>query len=180
MIIVCPYEPRIHPLCDEALNLHAPGTVRHPLGPNTTAYWNFLHALWKDQVTFAIIEHDIEIHDQVVSEFQSCAQPWCVFPYAGPGWRDGERGLLDHSLGCTRFGTELMMFEPEMMDSIGNVVTLGQTEQGRRDWRLLDVKIFDYLRKRGYQPHVHIPPVIHHHQYNYGCSCGSDHEGDDE
>jgi hypothetical protein len=40
----------------------------------------------------------------------------------------------------------------------------------------LDCHILPELRARGYEQHVHMPAVKHHHVYQGVCACGGEHE----
>jgi hypothetical protein len=65
-------------------------------------------------------------------------------------------------LGCTRFSAGLKAAEPDLLDVVGEVTGDGLPA---RDWRRLDVRILDELRKRGYEQHRHQPDVRHYHRY---------------
>lgn len=174
MRIVFPYTSP-HPLASAALERWAPcaervqidaaqrDTNNHPNG-----YYLLLAALWAAGETFALIEHDNEIHDSVVLQFTACQEQWCLFPYGGPGYRpedDTDRGLLKCSLGCTRFRQELLQETKSLI-----------TDLPVRDWRRLDCEIYPRLLQLGYKPHLHEPVVAHHHVYNGRCACGGSHE----
>lgn len=158
-----------HPQAVAALDAHAPGAERFFLGYRPDAYWALLAELWAAGEGFLLVEHDIEIRAGLVTEADTCPQPWCVWPYAGAGWSTGGDPLLYQSLGCTRFAAGLLAAEPDLMAEVGAV------SEGlpAKDWRRLDVTIGPRLNWRGYQPHRHGPPVTHHHNYpGEGCSCG--------
>lgn len=158
----------IDPRTEAALAAHAPDSERFDVSTNPESYWRLLSDLWSGGDGFLLVEHDIEIHSSVLPEC-GCPEPWCVWPYAGPAGPDGP--LLVQALGCVRFSTDLIRAEPDLMSEVGSI------SQGlpARDWRRLDVTIAPVLRARGYVPHLHDPPVAHHHRYPAGCSCGEDH-----
>jgi hypothetical protein len=175
--VVCPYvlagepgvERGLHPLCEQALARFAPDAEMHYLGTRPDAYRELLEECWAQGESFLLVEHDIEIHERVVSELQACQEPWCAFPYAigAPG---GD--LIDSSLGATRFSAALLEALPGLIGSLPV-----------RDWRRLDCEIAPRLRSAGFAPHVHSPPVSHHHVYpapgrpdGEWCACGTEHD----
>lgn len=171
MRVIVPYTvpgPRIerglHPLCEAALAKRAPQAEMFDLGERHDAYRELLEECWADGRAFLLIEHDIEIRAGVVEELEACPEPWCSFAYA-IGWPPG---LIDSSLGCTRFSAELLAATPSLISDLPV-----------RDWRRLDCEINPRLRTAGYAPHVHEPAVKHHHAYpapgGFRCACGEDH-----
>ena len=170
MRIVAPYTA-FHPLAEQALTRHAPTAERVPLGDRPDAYYRFLRELWEAGESFHVVEHDIEIHAGVVDA--ECAEPWCVWPYRGPG-RDAEGAMLTRSLGCTRFHRDLLTAHPDLLAGfpVGHGVNF---ETSPRNWRRVDSELAPRLQGLGYKPHQH-EPVLHHHVYNEtGCACGSEH-----
>lgn len=181
MLFVCPYEPDVHPLTRAANDKHIPGVGYHRMGQSQDAYWRFLCQMWiaaADQ-GFAIIEHDIEVHERVYQAFLHCPQPWCAFPYpcihpqfVAP---DDER-LTFTALGCTRFRNSLIQAEPDLMTTLGIPPgTPAHMVEMARTWKGLDAHVQSELRRRGYEFHVHWPEVTHHHDYPPGCACGKEH-----
>lgn len=123
--------------------------------------------MWEDGESFLNIEHDIEVHSEVFAQLlgcercgmPACEEPWCVFPFPGAGG-----GLLFRSLGCTRFGAEMMKAVPDLFSTLPV-----------RDWRRLDTEIAYTLEQKGFHPHFHWPPVPHHHYRpeRNQCDCGA-------
>jgi hypothetical protein len=169
--VVCPFVT-IHPATEAALIAHAPQVERISVAHSDLAYCELLTRLWAEGESFLIVEHDIEIHAAVVPDAVACPEPWCVWPFPGPGFWDtaGNDPLLYESLGCTRFSAALMAAEPDAL------TVAGAMNAGLRagDWRRMDVSILPTLRARGYEPHTHWPAVVHHHRYSAGCSCGEE------
>lgn len=129
--------------------------------------------LWADPADTLLIEHDVEIHRHVLPAARRCREPWCSWPYNGPGFKSNGDPQLRESLGCTRFSRKLMQGEPDL------VALAASVNQGLPpgDWRRMDAQISPLLKQRGYEVHVHQPPVLHHHVYpNEGCACGKEHE----
>lgn len=155
-VILLPYT-RLHPATARLANRHAPGHVRERLDPaDREAYWRLLAGAWREPGDLVLIEHDIGIHAGVVEGFAACREPWCGHAYPL------DRGVMLACLGCTRFTGSLKAGEPDLIDVVGEVTGDGLP---RRDWRRLDVRIGDELRRRGYSLHEHRPGVKHYHRY---------------
>lgn len=163
MRIVVPYtrlhERAIRPLMDLRLGAQAFAYV----GQDDEAYWRLLCELWADAEDFLIVEHDMELHAEVIPQLVACENDWCVFPYSGsqPIWT---RKRTDNpprtpvvfrcALGCTRFRRQLMLDEPQAI-----------THMRLHTWRRLDSQLASYLFQHGYKACEHEPHVIHHHDY---------------
>lgn len=154
-MILLPYT-RLHPATARLANRHAPGHVRHRLDPlDASAYWRLLAKAWAEPGDLVVIEHDIGLRPGVIAGFNQCRKPWCGHPYA-----IGAQQLV--CLGCTRFTAQLKADESDLMDVVGQDGTVALPA---RDWRRLDVRIFDELHRRGYDQHRHEPAVAHYHRY---------------
>lgn len=163
---------RLHPLAQRGLDAYAPGWERWLIDESDTrGYWQLLGRLWAEPGygDLVVIEHDVEIHNLVLPEFADCREPWCTFPYQGPGPTVPE-GLLLTSLGCVRFTAELREAVPDA------VVRYRPDGAPEGDWRRLDVRICHELQMAGVEVHVHEPPVRHHHVYAGRCACGLEHD----
>lgn len=158
MRVVVPYTS-IHPLAKAALVRHAPDAVAYDMASAHDAYYRLLTGLWGGGKSFLVVEHDVEIHADVIPQLEACGEGWCLFPYSAPNG-----GLFSQSLGCTRFGSQLLRAEPEFM-----------VELPVRDWRRLDCEMYPRLTARGHAPHVHFPPCRHHHVRDGVCDCGEEH-----
>lgn len=188
MRFVMPITPAGTASAIETLRLYVPHAEFIDVSADEEAYWRLFRQLWIEEKSFALIEHDIEIHEGVVPTFLDCKHDWCVFPYNGPNWQAPNGNLFTGSLGCTRFSDRLMKREPDFPDS------LGTTTRGlaRRDWRRLDNLVTSGLLARGYGvdrivgdkrfyadmmrgPVIHDPPVLHHHVYDGVCACEAVH-----
>jgi len=156
MRLVCPFE--VQPETAEALERYAPD-VEYVRMDGDAGYYALMAGLWRGEA-FAVIEHDVVIHDGVVPEFVSCPEPWCSFPYSG-GYE-----LFTEGLGCARFSTALLQRLPHLVDDITD-----------RHWSSLDSMIASALHNAGYKVHVHSPPVGHAHRWRppaahmYGFPC---------
>lgn len=147
---------RLHPATGKLLNRHAPGHVRVKVDPaDMSAYWRELAKAWREPGDLIVIEQDIGIGPEVIPGFAACKEPWC-----GHAYRIGRQLLV--CLGCTRFTAKLKEAEPDLLDVVGEI---GGDGLPAKDWRRIDVRLLDTLRKRGYRQHWHEPPVLHYHKY---------------
>jgi hypothetical protein len=143
----------------ESIRRFAPQAELVDVSGDDLDYSCVVSQLWRDGDDFAIVEHDIEIHATVMSEFALCPEPWCVFLYDhGP---DGY-GVLMPAFGCVRFRKELLRAQPEIAAI-------------RSSWECYDSEVKCALIAAGYSQHVHHPPVLHHHVWNEVCACGTEH-----
>jgi hypothetical protein len=114
------------------------------------AYWQELAQRWEDDGDLITIEHDIEIHDQVLREFAACPEPWCAYGYLVGCPAE----VFTMGLGCTKLSARarqevpLLLFQPE-----------------HRSWIYLDGFISAALRNAQLEPHIHEPRVAHHREY---------------
>jgi hypothetical protein len=156
MRVVVPFT-ELHLATDIALQNLAPHAERIDVSAAAypaTAYWELLKRMWADGESFIVIEHDIEIHDSVLESFETCAEPWCVFPYLYRG-----RSLFENGLGCVRFSDRLIETTPNLFAGMRPA-----------HWTSLDGALCNHLEKRadefglrpGYRPHLHWPEVRHH------------------
>ena len=135
----------------DALERYAPDAEVYCLGTAPDAYYRLYAQLWDDGDGWLNVEQDIELHSSVLPDTEACPEPWCVWPYQGPGRDDGDRYLFG-SLGCTRFSAELIAAHPQFIAQL----------QGR-NWQGLDSYILPGLLGLGYKQHIHWPAVLHHH-----------------
>ena len=145
---------------EAALAQYAPGYLPVDVSAHDEAYFDLLSDLWRAGEDFAIVEHDVVIHDQVIPQFEQCGQPWCLNAYPR---HDLPEFLLMGNLGCTRFTEELLLGEPDVLEEAIGIVT----GMPPKHWVHIDDRIRFVLRQRrlvnGHLmvPHVHEPPVRH-------------------
>jgi hypothetical protein len=156
-VILVPYVAgMLHPETVRLLGEHAPGHGLAEISPaDMSAYWRLLAAAWREPGELVVVEHDIGIGPEVVPGFAACPEPYCGHPY-------NAAGSLLACLGCTRFSAALKAAEPDLLEVVGEVTGDGLPA---RDWRRLDVRISDELKRRGCAVHVHEPAVEHFHEY---------------
>lgn len=155
-MILLPYT-RLHPATARLANRHAKGHTRVRLDPaDMAAYFELLAVAWREPGDLILVEHDIGIHAGVVPGFTACREPWCGHAYPL------DRGVMLACLGATRFAEGLKEAEPDLLEVVGKVTGDGLPA---KDWRRLDVRLGDELKRRGYSLHVHPKPVKHYHRY---------------
>jgi hypothetical protein len=175
MRVICAHTS-LHPLARLALERYASQAEYFPLRPSALPdeqYWRLLNDIWREGQAFLNVEHDIEIHGDVLPQVEACPEPWCVFSYYGGADGAGNCQVIDGSLGCVRFSADMLTAEPTVFDDLRDC----NGQLACRDWHRLDVEIKPALIARGYAIHHHEPMVLHHHVYlPKGCACGGVHE----
>lgn len=124
-----------------------------------TAYWEALFSRWGQGEDLVNIEQDIEIHAQVLGQFTSCLQPWCVFPYSLAPYGD----MAYIALGCTRF-----RYEVQDLVSAADIAAVPNHRKTSRHWSGIDAPVARAMAAHGVPVCVHSPPVGHRGWY-HGC-----------
>lgn len=109
------------------------GAEWHDVSADDHAYWRLLVEAWEqaaaDGSDLMILEHDVVCRPDVLEQFDTCPEPWCVVGYSDcchpEPWVDGLgvehescREAWANMLGCTRFRSELMAACPDAVSSI--------------------------------------------------------------
>jgi len=89
---------------------------------------------------FILVEHDILPWPGALERIWECSEPWCRYAYPL-----GDPPIIEAYLGCVKFRPE----------------ALGPIEIEGKTWRELDGTVEKELTERGFQAHLHEPPVIH-------------------
>ena len=147
--VLCPYTT-LHRATVSSLATHAPSAELIDVSGSDFDYFAAVLERWTGDVDLIIVEHDQEIHGDVLPSFAACRRPWCVFPYDHMSMGN----LLDSGLGCVRFTAELQQAVPfaALLDTEAPVPG---------SWRHLDGQIAALLDDAGIERHVHGPPIIH-------------------
>ena len=176
MLVIFPHASP-HPDAVRALKEVAPRAEWWDVSGSIFAYSQLVEKLWAEKRSFLLVEHDVELSARALRQALYCSCEWSISRYRGPWDGVGEPPLLDKSLGCTRFRSSLMEAIPDavvranQIDDAGTVCPPG-------DWKRLDCRLYSILRGAGdslRSPHFH-EEVVHHHLFDYGCSCGREHE----
>ena len=150
----------------EVIDSVPPWTIWVDVRGGPDAYWEAFCDIWAEGTDFAIIEHDVVIHADVVRQFAECPEPWCTFGYDNICHPQCQEAWANQ-LGCTRFRAEVMAKCPDALTSIPPV---------QRSWHNLCDHIAGNkihgvdraelrpgsLRAAGFTHHWHSPPVAHH------------------
>ncbi len=80
--VVCAYTV-LHPATAEALERFAPNAELVDVSSDDEAYWRLVRDLWADQEDFLLIEHDIEITEDVLRSVADCSALWCAVRFDG-------------------------------------------------------------------------------------------------
>jgi hypothetical protein len=115
-------------------------------------YWRVLQTLWQSGETFCIVEHDVLLRPNTLTELDLCESAWCAFPvpYMGGGYA---------GMACVKFGASLIAACPDALD---RVAPLSDASHPPRHWCRLDSWLqYGILPTTGFSRHVHDPPLGH-------------------
>ena len=93
------------------------GTITVDVSGSPDAYWAALCEWWVKGEDFAVIEHDVICRPDVIEQFDSCPEPWCVFGY-DPICHEACQEAWANMLGCTRFRAVITAEFPDAVTSI--------------------------------------------------------------
>ena len=157
MRVVVPFT-RLRAETVAALEMHAVGhqVEYRDVSKDDEAFWRLWKEIWADGETFAIIEHDIVIHETVLEQFDGCGEPWCTFGYPYEIFKNMSEPY--HGTGCTRFRAEVMQAIPDLWDTVAEREGLFHP---RRHWCSLDGFSQLELWQAGFHGHRHEPMVGH-------------------
>ena len=173
----------MHPQTREALEKYAPGYEAEYVGnlaadlDNEYAYWREVKRRWNGVEDLVIIEHDIEINENVLPGFDKCDKDWCTYVYP----ISDANTWLAYGLGCARFSAKLQrVVTPEVIEStykacwccepkrMGTYSLMDVLNHGREVkpeipgcWRHLDLELATSFVEAGYTCCVH--DFVRHH-----------------
>lgn len=166
MILCCYTE--LHDATRKSLEEYAPGAVLADVTGDAFQYWRTLEKFWGIEEDLVIIEHDIEIREDVIPQFTECPGDWCVFPYHS---RISVANFIDKrlttSLGCTKLSAHARaMASPREISQVGidcPICKMGAMFEGLGGcWLHIDAKVAPVLEAKGIHPCLHSPDVTHH------------------
>jgi hypothetical protein len=176
--VICPYTPaRLNRHTVAALEKYAPNARFVDVSGDPKDYYKLLAASWAEGKGFLVVEHDVEIHEDVIPQLEACTEPWCVFGYRAPDviteallsrtarpdpetivrllGRQFNVGWRYATLGCARFSGELLRELPGVPAFVHRYF---------RDWNTpLCGGFHASLNYRYVYSHHHWPAVGHHH-----------------
>lgn len=129
----------------------------------TESYFRLLEVAWAARETFAIVEHDIELRGGELAELDRCPELWCAHSYEVFAGDVATAYGGPYALGCVRFRAQLLEELPDALEVAGGDNT--HPVHPDRSYLVMDSTLTGYLRRAGYEAHLHTPAVIHHHQY---------------
>lgn len=158
MRVVVPYVGASpHPATLASVAAHSADVELHRIDETDgQGYWRLLDELWRGPSDLVIVEHDVELHEDVLPSFERCSRPWCTFPYRIFNERQQREGTATMALGCVRFRGWLRRRDVELWQRFE-----------RRHWQRLDAELATRLHLDPFTTTacVHAPPVTHHHDY---------------
>ena len=188
MRVLCAHTS-LRPKTRAALERYAPQTEFVDVSGDDYAYWRQIALRWGGGEDLLVVEHDIEIHENVIPQLEACSEPWCTFAYKL--WNPDV--WCYNALGCTRFSASLMAditpgeitqvqakwlapslnvvgnveYHPEVMPFDSRAACRCGGRGAAPCWQHIDMKIADTIEGRGVLKrqargaHVHQPPVRH-------------------
>jgi hypothetical protein len=150
----------LNPATSAALDRFAPEAEYVDVSASDDAYHALLARLWADGEGIVNVEQDVEIHADVLPQFEACPEPWCSFPYgtphplrpSDPTWMASLWSA--QAIGCVRWSADVLREHPDVLETI---------PPGSRAWPTLDLHICAELQRRGIAgPHRHGPPPVRH------------------
>lgn len=148
--VVVPYT-YIQPETEAALRATGALYETHFVGGAQDDYCTLLTGLWEAGASFVVVEHDIVVRPDTVSELAECPYGWCSFAYP---YLDG----LYPGLGCSKFEAQLLAQIPGAM---AEVALMSNRDHEPRHWCTIDAWLRIVLQRRLVTQHVHYPPVGH-------------------
>ena len=124
-----------------------------------SAYYRLLCDLWGEGETFVILEQDKIPDQRALRDLYDCDSPWCSYPHL---MADGaEIPITQPTLGCTKFGADVMAKWPDLVERSGRL----NVGLGAQHWGRLDMAITAGLTWAVGSCHVHeFGRITHDHQ----------------
>lgn len=143
----------------DSLAGHAPDALVIPIDRDDIEQpWTTYARYWGTD-DLVVIEQDVIIHAGVLPSFESCPEPWCLFP--ARHYAVGPSGFMKTGIMCNRFRREFMEAVPvEAVEAIRGSCNLCHGVN-RRCFRHLDGRTREAGEAAGFSIHVHWPSVGH-------------------
>lgn len=158
--IIYPYVGEKHPL---TLAGAPPEAEWHDVGADKHAYHRLMLDVWADAYAksygIVMIEHDVVCRPDIIETFATDPEPWLIYPYNTIcHW--GCMEAWANSMGCTRYGADMIAAVPDAVSSI--------TKPEHLAWQNLCDGIGGNLRAAGFSHSWRFPHAGHHHQGRNG------------
>lgn len=157
MELIVPYTVKFN---EQVRHLNADGWSANYfyVGNSQEDYFNLLNSYWDKKQGFILVEHDIIPWPGALNTFLNCPEPWCGFQYLYPP----PKGYKILANGCTKFSKTLIDAVPDLFDIIEKDAGLFfDPIEVPKGWTTLDGRMNAILRSFDFEPHVHMPPVVH-------------------
>lgn len=158
-VLCCPVAGHLWPATAASLAAHASAALIVPIpAADIERPWRDYAEHWGGEDDLVVIEQDVIIHAGVLPQFESCPEPWCLFP-----GRHQARGgaFMDTGIMCNRFRREFMQAVPvEAVEAVYGSCPrcLGVNP---KCWAHLDGRTREAGEAAGFKLHVHWPSVGH-------------------
>jgi hypothetical protein len=151
MRVIVPFTELTSETCQ---SVNATGWTWEPVyvGDSDEDYWSLLAGLWADAEDFLVIEQDIVVNEDTITDLYECDSEWCSVPY------DYIHGAYP-GLGCAKFEGTLMKRSPKLMVEIGEFSDGTHT---RKHWCRLDGWMSNALLQRYNASPCHSHPAVGH------------------
>jgi len=159
IVLCCPVEGRLWPATAASLAEHAPAAEIIPIpADDISRPWADYAERWATD-DLVVIEQDVIIHADVLPQFQSCPEPWCLFP--ARHYATGPDGWMTTGILCNRFRREFMEAVPvEAVEAQGG--SCGRCGGiNRKCFGHLDCRTREACAASVFKIHVHWPSVVH-------------------
>ena len=151
MRVVVPFTELTPETCQ---SVNATGWTWEPVyvGDSDEDYWSLLAGLWSDAEDFILVEQDIVVNEETITDLAECDSEWCSIPY--PYFSGNYPGL-----GCSKFEGTLMRRAPRLMVEIGEFSDGSHT---KKHWCRLDGWLSNALIMKYQASPCHSHPSVGH------------------
>jgi hypothetical protein len=139
---------------DREVRFVALRNAEEPSTPNPT-YFDLVNGLWREGVTFLILEHDVVPYAGALQELTHCPHYWCGF------WYDPSGGY--GNFGCSKIGSKLIAATKNFYEPGTRMGFLKLEETYRKsnvpkklpEWERVHPALAWYARRCGQEWHCH-------------------------
>jgi hypothetical protein len=170
MRVLCCYT-FIEPATVESLRQYASGAEFIGVVGDLYGTWREIEKRWTGDEDLVIIDHDIEIHPDVLPQFRECPEEWCFFGFQAmsPGY------ILEEGFGCCRFRAELQR-QVSVNEILAVPASCWECKGIPGCHRHNDGRMTVAITAHGFRMHKHGPPYVTHHKKIFGNSRFNDND----